>query len=72
MKPAISLQLSAAVFTVFWFGGMLWVSGIDDFPTILTLAFCNVVTGYVWYCLMHWSFRHMSLLPFDGVNPGAG
>jgi hypothetical protein len=72
MKPAISVQLSAVAFTVFWFGWMLWVSGTDDLPIIITLAFCSVVTGYVWYRLMHWSFRHMSLLPFDGINPGAG
>jgi len=72
MKPTISLQLCAAAFTIFWFGGMLWVSGADDLPTIFILAFCSAVTGYAWYRLMHWSFRHMRLLPFDGMNPGAG
>ncbi len=72
MKPAISLQLSAYAFTIFWFGGMLWVSGTDDLPTVFTLAVCSAVTGYAWYRLMHWSFRHMSLLPLDGINPGAG
>jgi hypothetical protein len=63
MKPAISLQLSATAFTVFWFGWMLWLSGTDDLTTIIILAFCCVVTGYVWYGLIHWSFRHMRLLP---------
>ena len=68
MKPAISLQLSATAFTVFWFGGMAWVSGTDDLLIIFALAFCSAVTGYVWYRLMHWSFRHMRLLPFDGAG----
>ena len=72
MKPTTSLQLSAVAFIVFWFGSMLWVSGTDDLPTIITLAVCSVVTGYAWYRLMHWSFRHMSLLPIDGMTPGAG
>jgi hypothetical protein len=62
MKPAISLQLSAFAFTFLWFGGMLRVSGTDDFPTIFTLALCCGITGYVWYRLLHWSFRHMRLL----------
>ena len=72
MKPAISLQLSAVAFTIFWLGGMLWVSGTDDLPTVFTLAVCSVVTGYLWYRLMHWAFRHMTLLPFDGVDIGVG
>jgi len=72
MKPTISLKLSAFAFTIFWFGSMQWVSGTDDLATVFTLAFCSSVTGYAWYRLMHWSFRHMSLLPFDGMNPGAG
>jgi hypothetical protein len=70
MKPAISLQLSALAFTVFWFGGILWVSGANDFPTMFTLAFSSTVTGWAWYRLMRWSFRHMSLLPFDGIGAG--
>ena len=72
MKPTNSLQLSAFAFTIFWFGGMLWVSGTSDLSTIFTLALCSAATGYAWYRLMRWSFRHMSLLPFDGMNPGAG
>jgi hypothetical protein len=72
MKPTISLKLSAVAFTILWFGGMLWVSGADDSSTIVTLALCCVATGYAWYRLMHWSFRHMSLLPFGGMNRGAG
>ena len=70
MKPTSSLQLSAVAFTVFWFCGMLWVSGTDDFLTVFTLAFCSAVTGLVWYRLMHWSFRHMRLLPVDGTVVG--
>ena len=70
MKPASSLQLSAFAFTIFWFGGMLWVSGTGDFLTIFTLAFCSAVTGLVWYRLMRWSFRHMRLLPVDGMSVG--
>ena len=72
MKPTSSLQLSAVAFTVFWFGWMLWVSGTDDFLTVFTLAFCSAVTGLAWYRLMHWSFRHMRLLPVGGMNPGTG
>ena len=70
MKPTSSLQLSAVAFTIFWFGWMLWVSGTDDFLTILTLAFCSSMTGLVWYHLMRWSFRHMRLLPVDGIGVG--
>ena len=70
MKPASSLQLSAVAFTVFWFGWMLWVSGTDDFSIIATLALCNAATGFAWYRLMHWSFRHMHLLPVDGIGVG--
>jgi hypothetical protein len=68
MKPANSLQLSALAFSVFWFSGMLWTSGANDFPTIFTLALSSAVTGYVWYRLMHWSFRRMHLLPFEGAG----
>ena len=62
MKPAISLRLTAFAFTIFWFGGMLWVSGTDDFSIIVTLALCNAATGFAWYRLMRWSFRHLRLL----------
>ena len=72
MKPTISLQLSAVAFTVFWFGSMQWVSGTDDLSISLILAFCSAAAGFFWYRLMRWSFRHMRLLPFDGMNPGAG
>jgi len=72
MKPTISLRLSAFAFTVFWFGSMQWVSGTDDLSTTIVLAFCSAIAGCLWYRLMHWSFRHMRLLPFDGMNPGAG
>jgi hypothetical protein len=70
MKPANSLQLSALAFTVFWLGGMLWASGANDFLTIFTLALSSAITGYVWYRVMHWSFRRMSLLPLDGIRAG--
>jgi len=72
MKPTISLKLSAFAFTIFWFGSMQWVSGTDDLSITIILAICSAIAGYVWYRLMHWSFRHMRLLPFDGMNPGAG
>lgn len=70
MNPAVSLKLSAFAFIAFWFGVMAWVGGTDDLLTIFTLAFCSTATGYAWYRLMHWSFRHMSLLPFDGAGAG--
>jgi hypothetical protein len=72
MKPAISLKLSAFAFTTFWFGSMQWVSGTGDLSITIILAICSAIAGYAWYRLMRWSFRHMSLLPFDGMNPGAG
>ena len=72
MEPTNSLKLSAVAFTVFWFGSMQWVSGTDDLPVIIILAVCSSIAGYVWYRLMHWSFRHMRLLPHDGIDIGAG
>ena len=72
MRPTTSLKLSAAAFTVFWFGSMLLVSGTDDLPTIIILAFCSAIAGLVWYGHMNWAFRRMNLLPRGGINPRAG
>ena len=71
MKPTIPLKLSAIGFTVLWSGWMLWWSGSYDVANIIILAACGAIAGYAWYRAMRWSFRRMSLVPHDGIEPGA-
>jgi glycopeptide antibiotics resistance protein len=71
LKPTTLLKLSAIAFTVLWSGWMLWWSGSYDSVNITILAVCGAIAGYIWYRVMRWSFRRMSILPQDGIGPGA-
>jgi glycopeptide antibiotics resistance protein len=71
LKPTTPLKLSAIAFTLLWSGWMLWWSGEYDLGNIIILAVCGAIAGYVWYRVMRWFFRRMSLLPHDGIDPGA-
>jgi hypothetical protein len=63
MKPTTPLKLSAIAFTVLWCGWMLWWSGTYDRASVIILAICGAVAGYLWYLAMRWWFRRISLLP---------
>jgi hypothetical protein len=71
VRPTIPLKLSAIAFTLLWFGWMLWWSGEYDPGNVIILAVCSAVVGYIWYRVMGWWFRRISLLPHDGSGPGA-
>jgi len=66
MDQAKRLKLSAAAFTIFWIGGMLWWSGEYNPVNIIILSVCGAVADYFWYRSMRLSFRRMRLLPHDG------
>jgi hypothetical protein len=50
---------------------MLWWSGEYDPGNVIILAVCGAIAGTIWYRVMGWWFRRISLLPHDGSGPGA-
>ena len=69
MNPTIPLKLSAIAYAVLWSGWMFWWSGNYDLTNIIILVACDSIAAYLWYRVMRWSFRRMSLLPHDGIHP---
>jgi len=61
-SPTLPLRLGATALTVLWAGWMMWSSGSFDRASVLVLAVCAALAGYVWYRMMRWSFRHMMQL----------
>ena len=58
-SPTLPLRLGAGALTVLWAGWMMWSSGSFNRASVLVLAICAALAGYVWYRMMRWSFRHM-------------
>jgi UDP-N-acetylmuramyl pentapeptide phosphotransferase/UDP-N-acetylglucosamine-1-phosphate transferase len=57
-----SLKWGSIAFAVLWTGWMIWWSGDFAAVNIIILTICGAVAGYLWYRLMCWRFRRMSML----------